>query len=48
MYKLIEQEVIIAGGVSQKFGTAMSDLCDMIKSISANDIMSAVDDKQHW
>jgi len=48
MYKLIEQEVIIAGGVSQKFGTAMSDLCDMIKSISANDIMAAVDDNQTW
>jgi hypothetical protein len=48
MYKLIEQEVIIAGGVSQKFGTTMSDLCDMVKSISANDIMAAVDDRQSW
>ena len=48
MYKLIEQEVIIASGVSQKFGTSMSDLSDIVKSLSANDIMSAVDDEQNW
>ncbi len=48
MYKIIEENVIIAGGVSQKFGTSMSDLCDIVKSISANDIMSSVDDSQSW
>ena len=47
-YKVLQEEVLIKSGASVKFGVAMQDLQEFIKDITANTIMSSVDDNQTW